>query len=313
MITLEILKSILSSSNNPIPKSSRRLLKVNSDGGMEGRYEPSAVGSHVSGVLIWFNCKYFFLTARHCLQQFRDSMGNEIALENFYNHSPYWINKSDSFSDSLLDFLYVRKIWFIGEVFKLKVLETCEGVDLEDLCLLEIYYPMQRVENYINLDNLNNVVRCKSEVKNSLMGFSGYPAEKNPYFWEQNDIVPITGNATHSTLFCRWYDFGVNIEDSNCIQLFNTRSFDYSGMCGGTVFTINKSSFKWAGMYISGSDDKARYIPSYLILDVILNYRNSRCLIIDQDAEICGGANRVSNAGYRKAVQIMEKMFKGWE
>ena len=85
----------------------------------------------------------FFLTARHCLQKFRDESGNEIPLEKFYNHSPYWINLSDSFNDygQVVDFLYVRKIWFIGENFKLKVLESCEGVDLEDLCLLEIYYP----------------------------------------------------------------------------------------------------------------------------------------------------------------------------
>lgn len=310
MINLENLELILDSSYEPISKSSRRLLKVHSDGEMEGRYEPSAVGSHVSGILIWFNYKYFFLTARHCLQKFRDSAGDEIPLDNFYNHSPYWINKSDSFSDSVLDFLYVRKIWFIGEVFKLKVFETCEGVDLEDLCLLEIYYPMQPVKNYIDLNNLNNVVRSRSEVKNSLMGFSGYPAEKNPYFWEENDVVPITGTATHSTLFSRWYDFGLNIEDSNCIQLFNPRSFDYSGMCGGTVFAINESSVRWAGMYISGADDKARYIPSYLILDIILNYRQSRFLIIDQDAEICGGANYVSNSDYREAIQRMEMMFK---
>ncbi|WP_298066658.1 hypothetical protein [uncultured Acinetobacter sp.] len=312
MITFKMLELILGSADEPITKSSRRLLKVLSDGEMEGRYEPTAVGSHVSGILIWFNFKYFFLTARHCLQKFRDSTGNEIPLENFYNHSPYWINKSDSFSNSILDFLYVRKIWFIGEVFKLKVFETCEGVDLEDLCLLEIYYPMQPVKNYINLNNLNSVIRSKSELKNSLMGFSGYPAEKNPYFWEENDVVPITGTATHSTLFSRWHDYGINIEDSNCIQLFKTRKFDYTGMCGGTVFTINDSDVKWAGMYISGSDNKARYIPSYLILDVILNYRQSRSLIIDQDAEICGGANHVSNAEYRKAIQRMEKIFKNW-
>ncbi|AVZ86804.1 hypothetical protein CDG55_14365 [Acinetobacter sp. WCHA45] len=312
MITFGILELILGSSNDPVTKSSRRLLKVHSDGGMEGRYKPTAVGSHVSGILIWFNYKYFFLTARHCLQKFRDDIGDEIQLNNFYNHSPYWINKSDSFSDSLLDFLYVRKIWFIGEIFKLRVFETAEGIDLEDLCLLEIYYPMQPVKNYVNLNNLNNVVKSKSEVNNSLMGFSGYPAEKNPYFWEDNDVVPITGTATHSTLFTRWYDYGINIGNSNCIQLLRPRRFDYSGMCGGTVFTINESEIKWAGMYISGSDDKARYIPSYLILDVILNYRESRSLTIDQDAEICGGANYVSNKEYRKAVQRMEKMFKSW-
>jgi len=94
--------------------------------------------------------------------------------------------------------------------------------------------------------------------------------------------------------------------------LLRPREFDYTGMCGGTVFTINESEVKWAGMYISGADDKARYIPSYLILDVILNYRESRFLTIDQDAEICGGANHVSNTEYRKAVQRMEKMFEFW-
>lgn len=291
MTDLEKLKLILRSSCQPISRSSRRLLKVHSDGEMDGRYLPSSTGSHVSGVLLWFNYKYFFLTARHCLQKFRDESGSEIPLENFYNHSPYWINLSDSFNDygQILGFLYVRKIWFIGEIFKLQVFQTCEGVDLEDLCLLEIYYPMQSVKNYVDLNNLSNVVRSKAELKSCIMGFSGYPAEKNPYFWDNNEIAPIKGDATHSTLFHRWFDFGANISDSNCIELFKPREFDYSGMCGGTIFTINETSVKWAGMYISGSSDKARYIPSYLILDVILNYRQSRFITIDQDAEICGG------------------------
>ena len=80
MIDLEKLKLILQSSYQPIAQSSRRLLKVHSDGGMDGRYKPSSTGSHVSGVLLWFNYKYFFLTARHCLQKFRDELGNEIPL-----------------------------------------------------------------------------------------------------------------------------------------------------------------------------------------------------------------------------------------
>ena len=55
MIDLEKLKLILQSSYQPIAQSSRRLLKVHSDGGMDGRYKPSSTGSHVSGVLLWFN------------------------------------------------------------------------------------------------------------------------------------------------------------------------------------------------------------------------------------------------------------------
>ena len=58
MITFKMLELILGSADEPITKSSRRLLKVLSDGEMEGRYEPTAVGSHVSGILIWFNFKY---------------------------------------------------------------------------------------------------------------------------------------------------------------------------------------------------------------------------------------------------------------
>lgn len=312
MIDLKKLKLILKASYEPIPLSSRRLLKVHSDGGMEGRYTPSSTGGHVSGVLLWFNCKYFFLTARHCLQKFRDEFGNEIPLDNFYNHSPYWINLTDSFNNygQVVDFLYVRKIWFIGENFKLKVLENCEGVDLEDLCLLEIYYPGIPVKNYVDLNNLDNVVRSKSELNNSFMGFSGYPAEKNPYFWEDNETVPIKGDATHSTMFYRWFDFGTNLADSNCIELLKPREFDYEGMCGGAVFKIEEFGIKWAGMYISGSDNKARYLPTYLILEFILNYRQSRSITIDIDAEICGGANHVSNAQYREAVIDMERFFR---
>ena len=110
MIDLEKLKLILQSSYQPIAQSSRRLLKVHSDGGMDGRYKPSSTGSHVSGVLLWFNYKYFFLTARHCLQKFRDELGNEIPLNNFYNHSPYWINVSDSFNNygQVVDFFSVH-------------------------------------------------------------------------------------------------------------------------------------------------------------------------------------------------------------
>jgi len=81
-------------------------------------------------------------------------------------------------------------------------------------------------------------------------------------------------------------------------------------MCGGVVFSIHNLTCKWAGMYISGSDTVARYIPSFLILDSILNYRNANFLTVDNDAEICGGAAHVSNAEYRKAVMLMEKMFK---
>ncbi|MEQ1309621.1 hypothetical protein [Acinetobacter bereziniae] len=312
MINLNKLNLILRSSYDPISQSSRRLLKVHSDGGMEGRYTPSSTGGHVSGVLLWLNYKYFFLTARHCLNKFRDELGNEIPLEKFYNHSPYWINLSDNFNDygQIMDFLYVRKIWFIGENFKLKVLVDCQGVDLEDLCLLEIYYPMMPVKNYVNLNNLSNVVQSENELNNSFMGFSGYPAEKNPYFWEDNLEVPIKGSATHSTLFYRWFDFGTNIGKSNCIKLLKPRKFDYEGMCGGTVFKIDGSNIKWAGMYISGSETKARYLPSYLILDFILNYRKSRSITIDVDAETCGGANHVSNQQYREMVKDMENLYK---
>lgn len=52
-----------------------------------------------------------FLTARHCLQKFRDELGNEIPLNNFYNHSPYWINVSDSFNNygQVVDFYMLEK------------------------------------------------------------------------------------------------------------------------------------------------------------------------------------------------------------
>lgn len=292
-----------------IANSSRRLLQVFSDGGMDGRYEPSYVSTHASGILIWLNCKYFFLTARHCLHAFRDANGNEIDFRDLQNHSPFWINKSDKFNeiDNTLDFLYARKIWFIGE----NINEQPEyEVDLKDICLLELYYPMQRIENYVNLNDLDTIIQDKSELRNSHMGFSGYPAEKNPYFYEQNDIAPIRGDATHSTLFRRWYDFGTNIKDSNTINLLKPRDFEYSGMCGGVVFSINNSVCKWAGMYISGSKTTARYLPSYLILDSILNYRQSRFIIVDIDAETCGSAKHISNAEYREHVTRMERFFE---
>ena len=44
MIDLKKLKLILGASYEPIPQSSRRLLKVHSDGGMHGRYTPSSTG-----------------------------------------------------------------------------------------------------------------------------------------------------------------------------------------------------------------------------------------------------------------------------
>lgn len=61
MIDLKKLKLILGASYEPIPQSSRRLLKVHSDGGMHGRYTPSSTGGTYQEFCYGSTANIFFL------------------------------------------------------------------------------------------------------------------------------------------------------------------------------------------------------------------------------------------------------------
>lgn len=56
-----------------------------------------------------------------------------------------------------------------------------------------------------------------------------------------------------------------------------------NGMSGGPVYSIyeNNSGIKLAGITVSGGNNTLRFIPSYMFIEAIDNYRESPCTILD--------------------------------
>ncbi|BEP96246.1 hypothetical protein GmRootA79_46300 [Acidovorax sp. A79] len=227
-----------------------------------------------SGVLIRFEGIFFLLTARHVIL-------NNIPGE-FQNESPFWISaKFQGQWDSLHSFLFPKFIWNIGELIK----DTLDPTDASDVCLVELFHPQQyhQPDHFIEIRDRHSVLTREEHFEGQFLLVSGYPFEQNEFHFD-----PI-GEYTHSTSLNRHTIPGIFSPE----KPFGFISFDavdadiqhenVTGMSGGVVCNVQPKAnqVKLAGIPVSAGDNKCRFIPAYVFIDAILNYKNSSCRVVD--------------------------------
>ncbi len=228
-----------------------------------------------SAILINYNETFFLLTAKHVIH-------NNIKNE-FQNESPFWASVSHRAKwDSMHDFLMPRVIWNIGELIS----EDFDSVDTTDICLIEMFNPPKyhRPDHYIKIDNKKSVLLSHDFFEGQLLLASGYPFEKNAF-----NFTPISEKFTHSTNLTRQTYVGSLVKSNEQMHI----SFDFTkadvqhknitGMSGGTICNVQPKSnqVKLAGLPLTAGDNICRFIPSYIFIDAILEYKKSSYTVVD--------------------------------
>ena len=142
-LDLEALLQRLPESN--AAKSARRIFFNYLEESLEerGYFHVDLMHGSGSSVLLRSSGIFFLLTARHVLS-------NNMSL-GFQNESPFWVSvHSRPRWQSLLDFMFPRRIWNICELIELEL----TGVDSEDICLIELFPPSPGAspDHFIDLD-----------------------------------------------------------------------------------------------------------------------------------------------------------------
>lgn len=131
-----------------------------------------------SGVLLKINEKFFILTANHVVQN--------NTLGNFQNESPFWFAIKDNKNVSgMRDFLYPKRIWFIGELIS----KISSDVDQSDVLLIELFQPQEfnMPNHYIEIIDTQSVLTKDELFDGQILLVSGYPFERN-YFDSDSKI-----------------------------------------------------------------------------------------------------------------------------
>jgi hypothetical protein len=264
-----------------VAKSTRRLFFNHLDISTEerGRFHVDQMYGSGTGVLIRFNGTFFLLTAKHVIH-------NNIPGE-FQNESPFWItSKFQSGWKSLNDFLFPKRIWYIGE----NIEDKYETLDITDVCLVELFYPQpfHYPDNFIDIKNSSSVL-TKSELFNGqILLVTGYPFERNTF-----DFTPVSDDISHTTSLHRYTVPGFYIAEENFGHILFNPSGDtikhsnVNGMSGGAVYNVQPKAnqIKLAGIPITAGDNICRFIPSHTFIESIINYMCSNFRIVDPISE----------------------------
>lgn len=118
-----------------------------------------------------------------------------------------------------------------------------------------------------------------------LLNISGYSHSKNNYDW---DIEHENPQFTHGTSIIRQTYTGIFRDNGELgyIELIDDKDVtnnDANGMSGGIVYDIqNKGNkTKFSGLILTVSNNMSNFLPSYLLMPSILNYKNAPCEILD--------------------------------
>ncbi|WP_216293168.1 hypothetical protein [Delftia acidovorans] len=232
-----------------------------------------------SGVLIRFGGKFFLLTAKHVIH-------NNIPGD-FQNESPFWItSKFQSGWNSIYDFLFPKRIWYIGE----KIENLSDTLDISDLCLVELFDPprFHRPNHFIDIESRCSILGKDELFNGQILLVTGYPFERNTF-----DYTPVSEEVTHTTSLHRYTVPGIFAKDEDfgfikfCSIGDTVRHSNVNGMSGGAVYNVHlkANQVKLAGIPVSAGDNICRFIPSHAFIDSLLNYSNSRSRIVDPIAE----------------------------
>ncbi|WP_369612506.1 hypothetical protein [Marinobacter sp. RI1] len=228
-----------------------------------------------SGVLLKTNDKYFVLTARHVID---NNINGELQ-----NESPFWVPvKNRAGWSSLYDFLFPKRVWNIGELIS----EETKSIDSSDICLVELFYPQQfhMPDHYIEIIDKSSVLTKNELFDGQFLLVTGYPFERNSF-----DFTPRSEDITHATNIQRHTIPGVYLtnESDSYITFENTEGDtqheNVNGMSGGAVYNVQPKAnqVKLAGVPVTAGNNICRFIPSYVFVDAVINYRDSSATIID--------------------------------
>lgn len=265
-------------------KSARRIFFNYLEGSLEecGYFHVDQMHGSGSSLLIRFREVFFLLTARHVLT-------NNKTL-GFQNESPFWVPvHSRPRWESLLDFMFPRRIWNICELIDLDM----PGVDSKDICLIELFPPLPGAspDHFIDLDARSNcILREDQFFDGQVLVACGYPFRLNQFSYDD----PPEG-FTHTTTIHRHLVPGLlRIQKSKemfisfCISPTDITHEHLDGMSGGPVLNVmpNAAETKLAGVSLSGGNNICRFCPSYAIMPAIERYQECSCQVVDPASDL---------------------------
>lgn len=260
-----------------VAKSSRRILFNHLYVSTEerGRFHVDQMYGSGSGVLIRYNGDFFLLTAKHVIE-------NNTSGE-FQNESPFWVtSKFQGKWESIYDFLLPKIMWNIGEF----VSKSAGTIDLSDVCLIELFYPRKfhYPDHFIEIRDENSVLTKREYFEGQFLLVTGYPFEKNAF-----DFTPVNEDFTHSTSLMRHTIPGCYIpnEDVGHISFEmvegGVKHQNINGMSGGAVYNVQPKAnrVKLAGIPVTAGNNICRFIPCYMFIDGLLNYKKCSFRVVD--------------------------------
>ena len=270
---------IQNAASSNVAKSCRRFLFNYLEKSIEEReyFHIDCVFGMGTGVLLKYDDKFFILTAKHVLK--------DIFRGDDHNESPFWIPiksaSPDNLYNSLFNFMFPRIGWDIGEL-----MPEVKHVDLSDICLVELFCPQPFAypDHYIEIIDSSSVLSKSDFFEGQLLLVSGYPYEKNSFF-------DFTETYTNSTNIHRHTIVGVlkkdKEDDIGYISFEMTKNDiqheNVNGMSGGAIYNVQPKAnqVKLAGIAVTADNNICRFIPSYLLIEAILNYQKASHKVID--------------------------------
>ncbi|MDO8845246.1 hypothetical protein [Methylicorpusculum sp.] len=273
----KLKKYIDKAATSNVAKSTRRFFFNHLYESMESRgyFHVDQMYGAGSGVLLKINDEFFVLTARHVIE-------NNIQGE-LQNESPFWVPaKNRAVWSSQYDFLFPKRVWNVGELIS----EEINGIDSSDICLVEVFHPQKFhiPDHFIEISSMDSALKEEEFFNGQILLVTGYPFERNSF-----DFTPQSENITHTTKIQRHTIPGRYIIDENDSYI----SFDITegetchknvnGMSGGAVYNVQPKAnqVKLAGIPVTAGDNICRFIPSYMFIDAIINFRDSSNRTID--------------------------------
>ena len=260
-------------------KSARRLFFTSLEQSLaeRGHFHVDWMYGAGSSVLLRLGGVFFLLTAKHVLT-------NNMP-KGFPNESPFWVSMhSRPRWDSLLDFMYPRRLWNIGE----RIRHQIPLVDHEDICLIELFDPLpgSAPDCFIDLDGETHPCLNQDQFfAGQFLTVCGYPFRLNEFAHDDT-----REGFTHMTTIHKSLVTGVLLIEEKHEMLI---SFDVSesevnhdflnGMSGGPIVNLmpEASDTKLAGIAISAGDNICRFYPFFAIYPAIREYQQCSCQIID--------------------------------
>ncbi len=283
----QISKAFIYSIDSYIARSTRRMVFNFSTQTIEerGYYYAEGISGFGAGILVYKDYRYFLLTAKH-------NITNHIYPEEWRTESPIWvpahhqpnIQTEDSGDFVLGSFFMARRMWDIGAISS----NEHPSIDASDVVLIEfadniVMHAMRNLPPvFLDLNDQEGIMHKNGFFDRQVLVASGFPRNKNDYLHDeepgsdhvhfQHNIDHVVGMYHNNEEGCLFMSYDPPVSHENL-----------NGMSGGPVYSIyeNDSGIKLAGITVSGGNNILRFIPSYMFVEAIDNYRDAPCTILD--------------------------------